>query len=494
MSTKTPFKENGFLNEKLIFEKRKELSAFSLPPSEIDEAAPEQILPSEVLREKISEMPVVSELEVIRHFTRLSQWNHSIDTAFYPLGSCTMKYNPKINERIAGFPGFNSTHPEQPHSAAQGNLQLLDNLGKYLCELFGMDEISLQPAAGAQGELTGMMLIRAYLVKRDNNPRKKILIPSSAHGTNPASAALCGYQVVEISSNEKGCLDIQALQNAMNEDVAGLMLTNPNTLGLFEEEIGKIAEVLHAKGGLVYLDGANMNAIVGVARPGDFGIDVMHLNLHKTFSTPHGGGGPGAGPVLVKSHLEPFLPIPRIVNKDGAFHLDTNFPDSIGKVHSFYGNFKILARAYTYLLAYGSDHIRNVAEHSVLNANYVKAQLKDTYHLPYDRPVMHEVIFSDKVQNKFDVRTLDIAKRLMDYGFHPPTIYFPLIVPGAMMIEPTESESMETLDSFVSAMKQIAQEAETQPDLVRNAPYTTKITRLDEAEAARKPVLRWKPQ
>ena len=494
MSTKTPFKENGFLNENLIFEKRKELSAFSLPPSEIDEPAPEQLLPLELLREKISEMPVVSELEVIRHFTRLSQWNHSIDTAFYPLGSCTMKYNPKINERIAGLPGFNNTHPEQPHSAAQGNLQLLHNLGKYLCELFGLDEISLQPAAGAQGELTGMMLIRAYLVKRDNNPRKKILIPSSAHGTNPASAALCGYQVVEISSNEKGCLDIQALQNAMNEDVAALMLTNPNTLGLFEEEIGKIAEVLHAKGGLVYLDGANMNAIVGVARPGDFGIDVMHLNLHKTFSTPHGGGGPGAGPVLVKSHLEPFLPIPRIVNKDGAFHLDSNFPDSIGKVHSFYGNFKILARAYTYLLAYGSDHIRNVAEHSVLNANYVKAQLKDTYHLPYDRPVMHEVIFSDKVQNRYDVRTLDIAKRLMDYGFHPPTIYFPLIVPGAMMIEPTESESMETLDSFVSAMKQIAQEAETQPDLVRNAPYTTKITRLDEAEAARKPVLRWKPQ
>jgi glycine dehydrogenase subunit 2 len=494
MSTKTPFKENGFLNEKLIFEKRKELSAFSLPPSEIEEIAPEQLLPSELLREKISEMPVVSELEVIRHFSRLSQWNHSIDTAFYPLGSCTMKYNPKINERIAGFPGFNSTHPEQPHSAAQGNLQLLHNLGRYLCELFGMDEISLQPAAGAQGELTGMMLIRAYLVKRDNNPRKKILIPSSAHGTNPASAALCGYQVVEISSNEKGCLDIQALQNAMNEDVAALMLTNPNTLGLFEEEIGKIAEVLHAKGGLVYLDGANMNAIVGVARPGDFGIDVMHLNLHKTFSTPHGGGGPGAGPVLVKSHLEPFLPIPRIVSKDGAFHLDTNFSDSIGKVHSFYGNFKILARAYTYLLAYGSDHIRNVAEHAVLNANYVKAQLKDTYHLPYDRPVMHEVIFSDKLQNKFDVRTLDIAKRLMDYGFHPPTIYFPLIVPGAMMIEPTESESMETLDSFISAMKQIALEAETQPDLVRNAPYTTKITRLDEAEAARKPVLRWKPQ
>lgn len=494
MSTKNPFKENGFLNEKLIFEKRKELSAFSLPSAEVEETSPEQILPSELLREKISEMPVVSELEVIRHFTRLSQWNHSIDTAFYPLGSCTMKYNPKINERIAGFPGFNSTHPEQPHSAAQGNLQLLNNLGKYLCELFGMDEISLQPAAGAQGELTGMMLIRAYLVKRDNNPRKKILIPSSAHGTNPASAALCGYQVVEISSNEKGCLDIQALQNAMNEDVAALMLTNPNTLGLFEEEIGKIAEVLHAKGGLVYLDGANMNAIVGVARPGDFGIDVMHLNLHKTFSTPHGGGGPGAGPVLVKSHLEPFLPIPRIVNKDGVFHLDTNFVDSIGKVHSFYGNFKILARAYTYLLAYGSDHIRNVAEHSVLNANYVKTQLKDTYHLPYDRPVMHEVIFSDKVQNKFDVRTLDIAKRLMDYGFHPPTIYFPLIVPGAMMIEPTESESMETLDSFVSAMKQIALEAETQPDLVRNAPYTTKITRLDEAEAARKPVLRWKPQ
>ena len=287
------------------------------------------------------------------------------------------------------------------------------------------------------------------------------MIPSSAHGTNPASAALCGYQVVEILSNEKGCLDTQSLQNAMNEDVAGLMLTNPNTLGLFEEEIGAIAEIVHAKGGLVYLDGANMNAIVGIARPGDFGIDVMHLNLHKTFSTPHGGGGPGAGPVLVKSILEPFLPVPRIVKKAEKFELSDNFPDSIGKVHSFYGNFKILARAYTYLLAYGSDHIRNVAEHAVLNANYVKVHLKDAYHLPYDRSVMHEVIFSDKFQNKNDVRTLDIAKRLMDYGFHPPTIYFPLIVPGAMMIEPTESESMETLDSFITAMKMIAQRSET---------------------------------
>ncbi len=494
MNTKTPFKENGFLNENLIFEKRKELSGFSLPPSEIVEPHPQHLIPSELLRDKIAEMPVVSELEVIRHFTRLSQWNHSIDTAFYPLGSCTMKYNPKINERIAGFPGFNSTHPEQPHRSAQGNLLLLHHLGKYLCELFGMDEISLQPAAGAQGELTGMMLVRAYLVKRDSNPRKQILIPSSAHGTNPASAALCGYQVVEIPSNEKGCLDIQALQAAMSTDVAALMLTNPNTLGLFEEEIGKIAELVHAKGGLVYLDGANMNAIVGVARPGDFGIDVMHLNLHKTFSTPHGGGGPGAGPVLVKSILEPFLPVPRIVKKDGVLQLANHFPDSIGKVHSFYGNFKILARAYTYLLAYGSDHIRNVAEYAVLNANYIKAQLKNTYYLPYDRPVMHEVVFSDKLQNKYDVRTLDIAKRLMDYGFHPPTIYFPLIVPGALMIEPTESESMETLDSFVSAMRQIAHEAETQPDLVRSAPYSTKIARLDEAEAARKPVLRWRPQ
>jgi glycine dehydrogenase subunit 2 len=493
-NTKTPFKENGYLNENLIFEKRKDRSGFSLPSSEIPESNAEDLIPSELLRDKIPGLPEVSELEVIRHFTKLSQWNHSIDTAFYPLGSCTMKYNPKINERIASFPGFSGTHPEQPYASAQGNLALLDNLSQYLCELFGLDAISLQPAAGAQGELTGMMLIRACLLKRDNNPRKKILIPSSAHGTNPASAALCGYQVVEIASNEKGCLDIQALQNAMNEDIAALMLTNPNTLGLFEEEIGAISEIIHAKGGLVYLDGANMNAIVGVARPGDFGIDVMHLNLHKTFSTPHGGGGPGAGPVLVKSILEPFLPVPRIVKKGETFELSDDFPDSIGKVHSFYGNFKILARAYTYLLAYGSDHIRNVAEHSVLNANYIKAHLKNTYHLPYDRPVMHEVIFSDKLQNKHDVRTLDIAKRLMDYGFHPPTIYFPLIVPGAMMIEPTESESIETLDSFITAMKMIAQESETQPDVVRSAPHTTKISRLDEAEAARKPVLRWKQE
>jgi glycine cleavage system P protein (glycine dehydrogenase) subunit 2 len=339
-----------------------------------------------------------------------------------------------------------------------------------------------------------MMLIHAYLVKRDSNPRKKILIPSSAHGTNPASAALCGYQVVEIPANDQGCLDSAALSVAMNEDVAALMLTNPNTVGLFEEEIGKIAGILHSKGGLVYLDGANMNAIVGVARPGDFGIDVMHLNLHKTFSTPHGGGGPGAGPVLVKSILEPFLPVPRVIEKEGKFFLNYSYPDTIGKVHSFLGNFKVLVRAYTYLLAYGSDQIRNVAEFAVLNANYIRAKLKETYFLPYDRPVMHEVIFSDKWQQKQDVRTLDIAKRLMDYGFHPPTIYFPLIVPGAMMIEPTESESLETLDGFIDVMKKIDEEARTQPELVRSAPHTTKISRLDEAEAARKPVLRWKPE
>lgn len=493
MSEQNRFKDRGFLLEPLIFEKRKDRSGHSLPPLQVTDKKPEDLLPEHLLRSKLDEMPEVSELEVVRHFTRLSQWNHSIDTAFYPLGSCTMKYNPKINERIAALPGFSFTHPEQPYSTVQGNLRLIYLLQKYLCDVFGMDHISLQPSAGAQGELTGMMLIHAYLVRRDRNPRKKILIPSSAHGTNPASAALCGYQVVEIPANEKGCLDSAALNSAMDDDVAGLMLTNPNTVGLFEEEIGKIAEILHAKGGLVYLDGANMNAIVGVARPGDFGIDVMHLNLHKTFSTPHGGGGPGAGPVLVKSILEPFLPVPRVEEKGGKFQLNSKYPDSIGKVHSFLGNFKVLVRAYTYLMAYGSDHIRNVAEFAVLNANYIRAKLKDVYYLPYDRPVMHEAIFSDKWQQKYDVRTLDIAKRLMDYGFHPPTIYFPLIVPGAMMIEPTESESLETLDGFVEAMKKIDEESRTQPELVRNAPHTTKISRLDEAEAARKPILRWKP-
>jgi glycine dehydrogenase subunit 2 len=486
-------KESSYIDEPLIFERRKDRSGYSLPPAEIPEASAEEILPADLIREKITEMPELSELEVIRHFTRMSQWNHSIDTAFYPLGSCTMKYNPKINERTASLPGFAFTHPEQPGSTVQGNLEMLFLLQHYLCEIFGMDAISLQPAAGAQGELTGMMMVRACLVKRDGNPRKKILIPHSAHGTNPASAALCGYEVLELPANDRGGLDLKALQAAMNEEVAALMITNPNTVGLFEEDIQTIAEILHSKGGFVYLDGANMNAVVGIARPGDFGADVMHLNLHKTFSTPHGGGGPGAGPVLVKSALEPFLPIPRIMKDGNEFHLSSDFPDSIGKIHSFYGNFRILVRAYTYLLAYGGDHIRNVAELAVLNANYLRVKLKGTYHLTYDRPVMHEVIFSDKFQLKQDVRTLDIAKRLMDYGFHPPTIYFPLIVPGALMIEPTETESLETLDSFIEAMKKIDKEAKTEPQLVKSAPHTTKISRLDEAEAARRPVLRWKP-
>jgi glycine dehydrogenase subunit 2 len=486
-------KEAGYQAESLVFERRKERSGYSLPPSEIPEVRAEDLLSRDLVREKIDEMPELSELEVIRHFTRLSQWNHSIDTAFYPLGSCTMKYNPKINERTAALPGFAFTHPEQPLSTIQGNLQLLYLLQQYLCEVFGMDAISLQPAAGAQGEMTGMMLVRACLMKRDGNPRKKILIPHSAHGTNPASAALCGYEVVELPGNDRGCLDLPALQKAMNEEIAALMITNPNTVGLFEEDIRKIADILHAKGGFVYLDGANMNAVVGIARPGDFGADVMHLNLHKTFSTPHGGGGPGAGPVLVRSVLEPFLPVPRIVKNGERYSLSNDFPDSIGKIHSFYGNFRILVRAYTYLLAYGSDHIRNVAELAVLNANYLRVKLKGNYHLAYDRPVMHEVIFSDKWQLKNDVRTLDIAKRLMDYGFHPPTIYFPLIVPGSLMIEPTETESLETLDSFIEAMKKIDEEAKTEPELVRSAPHTTKISRLDEAEAARRPVLRWKP-
>ncbi len=493
MSRENTIKEGGFLTEPLIFERRKDRSGYSLPPSEFKAKNADELVPRELLREKITEMPEISELEVVRHFTILSQWNHSIDTAFYPLGSCTMKYNPKINERTAAYPGFAFTHPEQPETSVQGNLELLYLLQQYLCELFGMDAISLQPAAGAQGEMTGMMLVRAHLLKRDGNPRKKILIPGSAHGTNPASAALCGYEVVELPANEGGCLDLARLQSAMNENIAALMITNPNTVGLFEEDIEKIAGILHSKGGLVYLDGANMNAVVGVARPGDFGIDVMHLNLHKTFSTPHGGGGPGAGPVLVKSILEPYLPVPRVERAGDQYVLSVSHSDSIGKVHSFYGNFRILVRAYTYLLAYGSNHIRNVAELSVLNANYIRVKLKDTYHLPYDRPVMHEVILSDKKQLKHDVRTLDIAKRLMDYGFHPPTIYFPLIVPGAMMIEPTETESVETLDAFIEAMKTIDEESSTQPELVKTAPHTTKISRLDEAEAARRPVLRWKP-
>jgi glycine cleavage system P protein (glycine dehydrogenase) subunit 2 len=443
-------------------------------------------------RKEIEGFPEVSEREVVRHFTRISGLNYGNDQGLYPLGSCTMKYNPKVNEKIARLEGFAEIHPLLPEETVQGSLQLMAELEKFLCEIAGMDAFTLQPAAGAQGEFTGIRMVRAYHEGR-GDPRQVVLIPDSAHGTNPASAHLCGYRVEEIASDSRGCVDLEGLRKRMSGDVAVLMLTNPNTLGVFEGEIGEICKVVHDGGALVYLDGANLNAFVGVARPGDMGADVMHVNLHKTFSTPHGGGGPGSGPVGVKAPLERYLPCPRVVRTGEGYRFSSDYPDSIGKVHAFHGNFGMLVRAYAYILANGAQGLREVAETAVLNANYLRKRLEGTYHLPYSSPTLHEVIFSDRNLERHGVRTLDVAKRLMDYGFHPPTIYFPLVVKGALMIEPTESEGIQEMDAFADALLRIAREAEEDPDLLRAAPHTTPVGRLDEASAARKPVLRWSP-
>src|SRR5436309_1596724 len=412
----------------------------------------------------------------------------------YPLGSCTMKYNPRVNEAVARFEGLANGHPYQPEKISQGALRILQTLRECLLEITGMEAITLQPAAGAHGELTGILLVRAYLQKQ-GNPRKKILIPDSAHGTNPATAATVGYAVENLKSNSLGMVDIPSLAAQMNEDVAALMLTNPNTLGVFEQEIHKIADLMHAKGGLLYMDGANMNALVGKTRPGDFNVDVMHLNLHKTFSTPHGGGGPGSGPVACKQHLEPFLPVPVLFEKDGKLGLDYDHPKSIGRVKSFYGNFGMHVRALAYIMANGCDGLRQTTEDAVLNANYIRKKLEDVYELPFKSPSMHEVVFSHRQQSPKGVKTMDIAKRLIDYGFHPYTTAFPLVVPdhGAIMIEPTESEPKEELDLFIEAMRAIAEEAEQNPEVILNAPHTTRVARMDETQAARKPILRWKP-
>jgi glycine dehydrogenase subunit 2 len=440
----------------------------------------------------VAGLPEVSEIEVLRHFTRLSTWNFAIDLGMYPLGSCTMKYNPRVNELVARLDGIATEHPYQPQALSQGCLKILRLLEKCLLEITGMDAITLQPAAGAHGELTGMLLIRAYLEKQ-GDPRKKVLIPDSAHGTNPASAVIAGYEVENIKSEAHGQIDVEKLRELVTEDVAALMITNPSTLGIFEQRMPEIAEILHARGALLYMDGANMNALAGITRPGDLGVDVMHLNLHKTFSTPHGGGGPGAGPVAVKKILEPFLPVPVLVERpDGKLALDANRKDSIGRVRAFTGNFGVLVRALAYILAYGPG-IRQATEDAVVNANYIRRQLECVYDLPYSLPSMHEVVFSDAKQKKNGVSTMDIAKRLIDYGFHSYTTAFPLIVPGAMMIEPTESESKEECDLFIDAMRAIAEEAATNPELVKTAPHTTRVRRLDEVGAARKPILRWKP-
>jgi glycine dehydrogenase subunit 2 len=402
-----------------------------------------------------------------------------------------MKYNPRVNEFVARLDGIADEHPYQPVDLSQGCLRILKTLENILIAVTGMDAVTLQPAAGAQGELTGLLLIRAYL-ESQGNPRKKVLIPDSAHGTNPATAVIAGYAVENVKSDAHGGIDVARLVDTVNEDVAALMLTNPNTLGIFEQNICEIAEILHAKGALLYMDGANMNALAGIARPGDFGVDVMHLNLHKTFSTPHGGGGPGAGPVTMKKILEPFMPTPVVIEKDGKLAYDYNRPKSIGRVKAFYGNFGVLVRALAYALAYGPG-MRQASEDAVLNANYIRKKLEDVYELPYKLPCMHEVVFSDARQKKNGVSTMDIAKRLIDYGFHPYTTAFPLIVHGALMIEPTESESKEECDQFIDAMRSIAEEAATTPELVKTAPHTTRVGRLDEVTAARKPILRWKP-
>jgi glycine cleavage system P protein (glycine dehydrogenase) subunit 2 len=478
-------------NEGLIFEKSATgKGGFELPPLDVPAVDAKQALGAAHLRDGIEGFPEVSEIEVIRHFTRLSTWNYAIDLGMYPLGSCTMKYNPRVNEFVARLDGLATEHPYQPAELAQGCLRILDEMQKCLLEITGMDAATLQPAAGAQGELTGLLMIRAHL-EAEGNARKKVLIPDSAHGTNPASVVIAGYEVQNIESNERGQIDTAHLRKALNDDVAALMLTNPSTLGTFEESIADIAEILHGKGALLYMDGANMNALAGIARPGDFGVDVMHLNLHKTFSTPHGGGGPGSGPVMVKKILEPYLPAPTVVEKEGKYALDFNRPKSIGRVRAYVGNFGVLLRALAYTLAYGPG-IRQATEDAVVNANYIRKGIEGHFDLPYDSPSMHEVVFSDARQKKFGVNTMDIAKRLIDYGFHPYTTAFPLIVPGALMIEPTESESKEECDLFIDAMRTIAEEAATNPERVKTAPHSTRVGRLNEVAAARKPILRWK--
>jgi len=447
-------------------------------------------IPAAQLRGEVP-LPEVSEVDVVRHYTALSRMNFGVDSGFYPLGSCTMKYNPKVNEAIAGLPGFSSAHPYQSERLSQGCLQILHELSADLAEITGMDAFTLQPAAGAQGELVGLMMARAYFRKRGER-RAKVLVPDSAHGTNPASAAVCGYEVVELPSDSRGGVDMSELRDKATGDVAALMLTNPNTLGLFEENIIEISEIVHESGGLMYCDGANMNAILGVARPGDMGFDITHLNLHKTFSAPHGGGGPGSGPVGVKAPLEPFLPRPTIQRDGDRYFLNYDRPDSIGRVKAFYGNFAVLVKAYAYIRALGPDGLKEVAENAVLNANYLMHRLKGAYELPYDRTCKHEFVLSGGRQLAHGVHTMDIAKRIIDYGFHPPTIYFPLIVKEALMIEPTETEGKETLDAFADAMLQIAEEAAKDPDLLKAAPKTTPVTRPDALTAARRPNLRWR--
>lgn len=476
----------------LIFELSKEgRTSYSLPDMDVPEVNLNEGLEDDYVRKSAPDLPEVSELDIMRHYTRLSQRNYGLDSGFYPLGSCTMKYNPKINEDVARLPGFTHIHPHQPEESVQGAMEMMYDLQESLKELTGMHEVSLQSAAGAHGEWTALMMIRAFHEANGDYNRTKVIVPDSAHGTNPASAAVAGFDSVTVKTNEEGLVDIEDLKKVVDKDTAAFMLTNPNTLGLFETDIVEMAEIVHSAGGKLYYDGANLNAIMGYTRPGDMGFDAVHLNLHKTFTGPHGGGGPGSGPVGVTEELAPFLPKPVLTKKDDHFTFEYDRPQSIGRIKPYYGNFGINLRAYTYIRTMGAEGLKKASEYAVLNANYMMRKLEKEYELPFSQHCKHEFVLSGKKQKKLGVRTLDIAKRLLDYGYHPPTIYFPLNVEEAMMAEPTETESKETLDGFIDAMLQIAKEVEEEPELVQEAPHDTIVKRMDETTAARKPILRY---
>ncbi|MFD1018723.1 aminomethyl-transferring glycine dehydrogenase subunit GcvPB [Thalassobacillus hwangdonensis] len=474
----------------LIFEHSQESrTGFSLP--ELDVPETDLALEDKYVRKTEADLPEISELQIMRHYTALSKRNHGVDSGFYPLGSCTMKYNPKMNEDIARLTGFSHIHPYQPEETVQGALELMYDLQESLTEITGMHTVTLQPAAGAHGEWTGLMMIRAFHEANGDFERTKVIVPDSAHGTNPASATVAGFDAVTVKSDERGLVDLEDLKRVVGNDTAALMLTNPNTLGLFEEHILEMAEIIHEAGGKLYYDGANLNAILGYARPGDMGFDVVHLNLHKTFTGPHGGGGPGSGPVGVTEELEAYLPKPLLVKNGDTFKFEYDRPQSIGRVKPYYGNFGINVRAYTYIRTMGAEGLKKVSEYAVLNANYMMRRLQEEFDLPFEQHCKHEFVLSGKRQKKLGVRTLDIAKRLLDFGYHPPTIYFPLNVEEALMVEPTETESKETLDGFIDTMIQISNEAKENPEIVQEAPHTTIVKRMDETTAARKPILRY---
>jgi glycine dehydrogenase subunit 2 len=478
------------IDEPLIFEKGSPGRIGVSLPDSMENDAVRKTIPKKFIRDDIDDFPELSQVEIVRHYTRLSQYNYSVDMGFYPLGSCTMKYNPKINEETAKLRGFSFIHPLQPEQLSQGAMRLMYELECFLAEITGMDSVTLQPAAGAHGELTGMLVVKAYF-DDIGQKRTKVLIPDTAHGTNPASVSMCGFDAVPIKSNEDGIIDKKSLKAAVDDDVAAIMITNPNTLGLFETDIKDISAIVHENGGLVYGDGANLNALMGVVSAGETGLDLVHINLHKTFSTPHGGGGPGSGPLAVKKALSQYLPVPFIKKKEQNYFFDYDVSKSIGKIRSFYGNFLICVRAYAYILSMGGSGLNRASRTAVTNANYIRSKLEKYYHLPYSTSCLHECVLTDKKQQEHNITTLDIAKRLIDYGFHPPTIYFPLVVNGALMIEPTETESKQTIDLFIDAMISIAREAEQSPQKLKNAPVKSKVGRVDEVLAARSPVLRW---